>query len=107
MNPQLIWYRIEVRDKEDGYWKDFAEIFPKTEVIEELVKRRILFWKWRVIKKIKNQLMTETATRVKALRIARKLSVDQDVKLYEVLDFGDGRIWSYYKIWENGKFTDY
>lgn len=105
MNPQLICYRIEIRDKDDGFWEDFVEIFPKRGVIEELVKRYIFFWKWKVVKKIKNQTMTENAARVKAIRIARRLSANQETRLYEVMHLGYKHECSY-KIWENGKFTD-
>lgn len=106
MSSQLICYHIRIRDIDEGYWKDFSKIFPESEVVKERVRWRIFFWKWRVVKKLETKSMAEDAARVKAIRIVRRLFVDQDTRLYEVVRYNNERCEYSYKIWENGKFTN-
>ncbi len=109
MAMRLTCYRIESRDENDGFWKNYSFTYPKTEVVEELVRRPIIFWKRKVVKKIRNIAATVSVARMEALRRARRLyeGVEgQDTRLYQVAIFDSDSRECDFKIWENGKFTN-
>ncbi len=99
----LIHYRIEIRDNDDGLWRDHSHICLKIKTVLTSVRRPFIFWRWKAVKTVVNIVSAERAARRRAIWRARRLFEvhgGNDIRVYEVSELFTS------KIWENGKFTD-
>jgi len=99
-----IYYQIDARDPETGYWSSRAKFRPPYDITRTVIPRRWLFFTWEeIVNTINNQQEAEDEARVEAIRFAQELT-DHSVRVQKCRGYGWSPMWIL--VWEDGKFKD-
>jgi len=99
-----IYYQVDVRDPQTGYWSSRAKFRPPYDITTTTNLHEWFCFVWETVDKdIANQQEAEDEARVEAIRFAQELT-DHSVRVQKCRGYGWSPMWIL--VWEDGKFKD-